>query len=296
MNEEFLNRLKEALWDEISKEYQIEEMRYVANKKNNGVVAEGLMLKVSGYKLMPCVYLDKYIPCHETSFDNTVKEIAKCYKKALENTEQLGDNFDLSYETVRDKLFISLINYQRNSERLEKCPYIMLNDLAIAFRVFLPVNNNGGSVLVDNNLAMMWGVNCEELWNTAIENMVREYPPVIRKLEDFLEGLIPFNSDDYGVQYTPIYVLTNDNMYYGASAILYSGITSELYDMVGEDYYLLPSSINEFLIIPANECFDIDYLKSMVTDINRTVVDATLYLSDSIYYYDHEDDKITKIL
>ena len=85
MNEEFLNRLKEALWDEISKEYQIEEMRYVANKKNNGVVAEGLMLKVSGYKLMPCVYLDKYIPCHETSFDNTVKEIAKCYKKALEN-------------------------------------------------------------------------------------------------------------------------------------------------------------------------------------------------------------------
>ena len=65
---------------------------------------------------------------------------------------------------------------------------------------------------------------------------------------------------------------------------------------VGEDYYLLPSSINEFLIIPANECFDRDYLKSMVTDINRTVVDATLYLSDSIYYYDHEDDKITKVL
>ena len=60
-------------------------------------------------------------------------------------------------------------------------------------------------------------------------------------------------------------------------------------EQIGEslksDYYVLPSSIHECLILPA-EGFSEAQLKTMVEEINETRLPPQEVLSNQVYYYD----------
>ena len=55
---------------------------------------------------------------------------------------------------------------------------------------------------------------------------------------------------------------------------------------------LLPSSIHEWLIIPEDCTVSLEDMKSMVFDANRLVVHEEEVLSDGVYRYSRENDKI----
>lgn len=61
------------------------------------------------------------------------------------------------------------------------------------------------------------------------------------------------------------------------------GVIKLLGDMDG-DYYILPSSIHEIILCPADGK-KAEELKRMVYGINRLVVREEEVLSDSVYYY-----------
>ena len=55
------------------------------------------------------------------------------------------------------------------------------------------------------------------------------------------------------------------------------------------DLYILPSSVNEVLLVRASELEDgVDELKEMVRDANETVVAEKDILSYNVYHYDKE--------
>ena len=56
--------------------------------------------------------------------------------------------------------------------------------------------------------------------------------------------------------------------------------------------YILPSSIHEVIMIPADRIDDPQKLSSMVHEANTTVVSTGDVLSDSVYYYDRKKDQI----
>ena len=65
-------------------------------------------------------------------------------------------------------------------------------------------------------------------------------------------------------------------------------------EMIGgilqSDYYVLPSSVHEVVIVPASAgvgCRDMD---EMVAEVNRTQVAPEEVLSDRAYYYDRRID------
>ena len=68
-----------------------------------------------------------------------------------------------------------------------------------------------------------------------------------------------------------LYVLKSSDYSFGAMAILNKNKLEEIYKVIG-DYYILPSSIYEVLIIPANLGLNIEDLNYMVMDVNNTVV------------------------
>ena len=55
---------------------------------------------------------------------------------------------------------------------------------------------------------------------------------------------------------------------------------------------ILPSSIHEVLILAYEEDLDIDEIKEMVYMINRSEVPVVDILSDNVYRYSREDDKV----
>ena len=58
----------------------------------------------------------------------------------------------------------------------------------------------------------------------------------------------------------PMYVCSNTSKINGAGVILYDGLLKEFAERVDNNFYILPSSIHETLLIPANTDMDVEYL------------------------------------
>ena len=59
-------------------------------------------------------------------------------------------------------------------------------------------------------------------------------------------------------------------------------------ELMGGNYYILPSSIHEVLVIPENAGLTTRELSNMVHEINQTEVAAVDRLSDKVQFYDRE--------
>lgn len=62
---------------------------------------------------------------------------------------------------------------------------------------------------------------------------------------------------------------------------------------IGSDFYILPSSVHEVLLIPADNQISMSTLSSMGPDVNSSQLAREEILSDHVYYYSLETDQIT---
>lgn len=92
-----------------------------------------------------------------------------------------------------------------------------------------------------------------------------------------------------------MYVLTNASRNMGAGCILYPDMLQACAEKVGKEFYLLPSSIHEMILIPCDKVDDPKELICMVRDINHTAVFASDRLSDHIYKYDREKNVLSML-
>ena len=88
-----------------------------------------------------------------------------------------------------------------------------------------------------------------------------------------------------------MFVLTNDTKVNGAAAILNDDIRQEIAEKVG-DFYMLPSSIHETLIIPKDAGMEFKELEQMVQEVNQTQVAPGERLSDQVYEYDAKEHEL----
>lgn len=89
-----------------------------------------------------------------------------------------------------------------------------------------------------------------------------------------------------------LYRLTNSSEFLGAVAMLYDGVLEEIGNKLHENFYILPSSIHEVLIVPESASCSQKNLMRMVKDVNQYQVDAEEVLSYNVYYYDRETEQI----
>lgn len=294
--------------EKLKGEYNLESVSIHESQKNNDIKMIGFVFRMSDMEIMPCIYpgrIFKREDFAEIYDEQTVADkVAESFIESMKNIGSIERKRSFTLEENKDKIIYSLISLERNENLLRKCPHIVFNDLAIVFRVYYRMNDNNASVLIDNGIAALWRVNTENLWNLAIENMTRDYPPVFDRLDNVInlfmkrndteEEKIP-DDEETCQRGFPMYILTNNKGYFGAGTILYKELAYSLYEKMGCDFYILPSSVNEIIIIPQNEMEDVDYLRSIVKDVNESVVSKTDYLSDSVYIYDHESDSIAVV-
>ena len=86
--------------------------------------------------------------------------------------------------------------------------------------------------------------------------------------------------------------MTNSKGINGASVIIYPKILKEISEMIGGDFYILPSSIHEVLVIKDNGDKENDELEKMVREVNESCVLPEEVLSDHVYHYSEESDRI----
>ena len=84
----------------------------------------------------------------------------------------------------------------------------------------------------------------------------------------------------------PMYVLSNTAKIQGAVALLYPEVLDDFYQACGREFYIIPSSIHEVILVVDQYKKDLDTLNQMVCEVNETQVEAEEVLANHIYAYE----------
>lgn len=208
----------------------------------------------------------------------------------------------LEYVNVKNNIVYKLINTERNRELLEDIPYIEFLDLSIVFQCLISVKESHLETLLIHNVhTKLWGVTVEELYRAAEENTQKLLPHELRNMADVIEEIMKeedaeeFNHGDCMAKLEstkPLYVLTNKKGIDGAVSMIYPKLLKDFADKIGSSFYIIPASIHEVLLLPAENPEDRENLKDMVKEINDTQMEAEEILSYSMYWFDKSKGKI----
>lgn len=268
-------KLKEKLGEEV-----YTKLRPIT--KNNGIVLDGLAFKEKGSKIAPTVYLNEVYEEYQRgmSIQEIAEEMVQVYHMSKISPE-FDAEFYTDFEKVRKNLACKLIHKEKNKELLKTVPHKDFLDLAIVvyYRVSHPVIGNG-TILVFESHRKMWNVTEEELIRIAKENMRKIMPERLMVIEPFLD------LEEEEQMRIPMYVLTNESTIYGAAYMIYDSVLEKIGNILDDDFWLLPSSVHEMIIVPKKFGACPDELKDMVCEINETEIPQEEVLSDEIYEYD----------
>ncbi len=298
--ENFLNYIKEEVKIRLGEEYDT-NLNQV--RKNNGLLLDGLMIRCTKDKILPSIYLNPYYENYKKgeSLDDIVNEVIKAYDEAKEETTRIAIPTRMEFEEMKSRIIYRLVNYEKNQVLLESVPHYRMLEFAVTFHCLIRRDEEGiGSVRITEEHSKSWGVSVEELCNVAMENTKNIFPAIIRPMEDIVYDAIKqetwtpqkevvtlpasFNSS--------MYVLTNSCGINGASCLLYQGLLELFYNQLGTDFFLLPSSIHELILVPVGEERDKEHLEEMVKEINQTQVALEEILSDTVYNYEFIRDRL----
>jgi hypothetical protein len=213
----------------------------------------------------------------------------------------------VSADYIREHAFLQIINAEQNQDMLLEVPYRPvpgMDDLVAIPRVRV-IADNGivGSYKVTNNILMRAGLTSADIFSAAAENGERLFPAIVKPLNEHMRDMIDERSV-LGQEMlevmdamppSPIWVVGNQQGAFGAASILYKDMPRKVSRILQEDYYILPSSVHELLIVGTSEAYDPEELQAIVKDVNATIVKEDEKLSDNIYLYDAERDEILTI-
>ncbi len=286
--DKFLEELKQRVSEKLGSEVQIKTQRV---RKNNNVVYLGLILHRKGCNIAPTLYVNSLYEEYKRGADlaDLAEHVVTSYHQGTIKTDITMDFF-MDFEQVKERIAYRLINAEMNKELLEDIPHILYLDWAICFYyAFYHESIGDGMILIHNSHMDMWKTNHEELMRLATENTQRMFSPMLISMEELLKDMWtePVASK--------LYVLSNEQKCHGAVALLYPGMLQKATDLLGGDFYVLPSSIHEVLLLKKQENDDTDVLLDMISEANRNHVMEEELLSYHLYYYDTKQEKVVKV-
>lgn len=174
---------------------------------------------------------------------------------------------------LKEHIIPTLVNTELNRKQLKHVPHKEILDLSVVYR-FITEDEDGFSVAMVTEEAMgQMGISLEVLDAIAMENL---------KLR-FHMGAVALSDD--------LKILTNEHGIFGAACILDKELLKNMSIEMKGDYYLLPASMHEILIVAVGK-LGIDDLKKIVTQGNSQFISSEDFLSNSIYRYDSVNEEL----
>ncbi|MEG0962191.1 MAG: DUF5688 family protein [Lachnospiraceae bacterium] len=271
---------------------------------NNHTSEEGLTILEPGFNISPTIYLTSFYEklIAGMPFSELLEEMIHYYRKHLP-----VKNFDtssfLNFETIRSRIVYKLVHYEKNKELLQEVPYIPYLDLAIVFYCLISKSQyENATILIRLEHLSYWNISIDTLMTLAKQNTPFLLSFCCDSLSELLLPLITQLPETEQLETqemlsatptAPMYVLTNQQRLNGACCILYEGVLADMANRLNSSLYILPSSIHEVIIIPADAATNPNSLTQMVQDINNTSVLPEEVLSDHIYYYNKESQQLS---
>ena len=253
---DFVEQVKEQIQDFLPEKFADAAVEVNQIVKNNDCVLDGLMVRTEESNIAPTIYLNPYF-------------------------EQIQDGAELDD---------------------------VLAQIASVYQILMDKTGEGtATITITDNLMDGYGITLEELHDQALQNMDTLQPHSFKGMNETVAEMIAVDiardqnigmdeAKEMAMQMMPdipdtMFVLTNDTKVNGAAAILNDDIRQEIAEKVG-DFYMLPSSIHETLIIPKDAGMEFKELEQMVQEVNQTQMAPGERLSDHVYEYDAKEHEL----
>lgn len=233
----------------------------------NGVIFEGISIREEGSNIAPTIYTEEIFERAEqtdATFEGVVSMIEDIYKANRKP--------DIDVDFVKDKEYVlshMCIGLQKDStEELVKRPS-GFDGIEKYLYIKVDMGADKGRVKLNEKILEVAGITEDEAWKSAEENLHSQtvVTPLFDMVAQMTGGLdIPTPSDDMG-----LFVMTNKENVYGASAILDKKALEDISERCGADeFFVIPSSTHEVILIADRGFEDIDTLTRMVKEVNAT--------------------------
>ncbi len=296
MNRDFAEYIKEHIREYLPLEYQDADVSIEKITKSNDRNLTGLIIHKSGDKTAPTIYLEPYADQVDggRSLVSVMQEIAKIQTDYGDRIPFEVPKF-ADYGEAKPMLFIKLCDPERNQAYLKDKPSTPCGNLVAIYGVEIMKDDEGvASAVITDSLLKAWGVSKGQLHQDAVLAENKRNPVCFYRMDDVMSEIMfsaePENlfskTEPLDVEQVPMYVLTNQGKVNGAGVLARDGVAEKIGELIGANYYILPSSIHELLIIPDNGNMQTRELEDMVKEINATQVAPAERLSDKVQYYD----------
>lgn len=231
------------------------------------------------------------------AFCKVMRDIAATYIDAKKKASSF-DIFEVgSWEKMKSKIGYQLLNKEMNAARLNGKVYSDVTNLAKAYVLIIAINDDRiAHSLISKDIFEKWGVSLDELNAVASENMERLFPatlmPLTQTVLSFKTGMPVPNllHENAEISKEGMYILTTENSKF-ASALTYPGLLQKIRMLLCDDFYIIPSSTEEVLIIPKETAPSTEELRTMLLSVNSTM-EKQLILSDVIYEYSLDNGEL----
>lgn len=296
MNKIIKTEIINILTDKLNKTVTIDEI----NKGNDTRL--GVIIKDTTSNVAPIIYIDDI---KNQPINNIVDFVLKTYKECLNDNEDVSQFIDTlsNREDFLESIKISVApkeTYDTNNFIVKTINneidayVIIVNDI---------INHNGtrtGKVVVNKALLNELCIDENTLWETAAKNTVNKaqlklLPAIVNEPKEIAnwtildtDRLISGNIEDEDYRESVrkmisarILVLSNKENLHGAGIIFCEDYIKKIIEALNwKGAWICPSSIHEIILLPYKNDSEYDTLEELVTDINKTTVDASEFLSN----------------
>lgn len=182
-------------------------------------------------------------------FDDIVSRAVQMVESGFKGRLDIDFSMLNDYEQMKSLLTMQVVSKEANVDMLQKIPHQELEDLAVVYRFVLSQNETGAaSVLVTNELMERYGVTHEQIHADAEQYSPESRPATLRGLygvvNDMMGGEAIEPTEDESM-----YVASVVGAMSGAGVIAYPGFLEQAAEKIGGDFFVLPSSIHEVLLV-----------------------------------------------
>lgn len=256
----------------------------------NGRNAAGIALVGRADGVAPVIYPEYYFQQYQEGqrLDKIVQEASG---ELLRQAEILPFDKKMIFQQITpEHLRTAMVSYEPNKQWLKDIPHERLEDLAIYGKIVL----GEAHIKVNADVLSMLRMTKEEMLKTAKGNTSKEF--MMEPMRDAMIRIL-MERDEIDAELAQalgeetemldLIILTTKSQIDGASVIANTEVMKQVYQELGEEFYILPSSIHEVLLVRKSEFPDsADSLKEMVQGVNQSMVAPEERLSDEIYEFD----------
>lgn len=290
-------KFKESLIEDVQQ--GLYEKGIEANVSTNEVSKlnesyEALTVTPEGSNVGVNVNMENFFEAYENGvdYDAVVDRAIRVIENGLDHQPAIDVSSLTDYSQMKDKLIMEVVSKEANEEMLANIPHVEMEDMAVVYRFVLDSSEEGrATILATNQLIETMGVTTEQLHKDAMENAPELKPAIIMGMSEMLADMgMPMEM--MGMEAPTqefMYVATVEDKINGAGVLAYQNFMDQAAERIGGDFFILPSSRHEILLVPDNGEADLQQLKDMVREVNATQVAPEEKLTDSVYHYDSKE-------